>query len=1213
MPFSPSTNPSVPTLIIPRALQQLAIGTGCAVELHQAEEAPSGQLAAWKPSCELVVDFQVKHVVWRGTCELFILGTKISLWEKIPVAESPEGSRDAWIQVFSHPLPIQVDWACLSPCGKFIATLSAAASEDHVRIYQVSKCYTGSDSNFALGSLLGRSYHSSFRSLSTDMILRYWRIRVPSGPIKRLEWCPIQHHHPPPTGEAIEAAAASGPMLLLSTRGGREYYYAWDEKDDFSCVIARNARADTAIPGEMHWWCHPRGLDDAMDPFPASDSSPMAPHHAPVAIALPGKEAEGQPTFCKVHSFGRAESSLVFLDRLIHLSCDLQVLSREGSLVRFQPGICCVVDSQSHQLLVYQQESQSSNLDALRVGYQLACQINYFAHELTGFHPSRQGDFGVLSTGDSSTWLVHLDKPDALLLRPHRKIDGIRNVLPSSLFNAIYLIDLAGNLLLQDSTSHRILLEGLNLAKVVSEVQVGDLQDAQSLVVKLVTLDTAGCVGIHILSAPRGEDQLAGCRIVPGTHLDLALPAGSHCQAIGAGQSTILLSSLDGIVDATIIEGTSGQNRQLGRLAFAHSHRRLITSSLGVGIGLQSLEGGRDDGSSSFDVFVLTPQEDGLLAWLKGDGSSCGEVLGACWSRNQFPVLVARDGLYQCQIVLDPSGDECLAMFPPRRWPPSISLMLADAEDPFRPLAFDDHNRLSAIVRGSLVYLDWALPGEETGSSHLKPLPERIQLLYEINEILGNQFAPLPSRPEGSSSPLSGKSNPSNNDANGDDGSEDTSTKEADFSFFDLEGASDAIPTRFKSPSTAEETNEERKGTKDDNQDSQGPQIHIPKEALATKGNVLEWTKGAFARYLDAADYEAVKFLSIRQYYMLCNALDETLGFEYFSAMYSDAQQFIVAKIVKLSADGFLDWKCLSDYGLGYWIRSKELLRQALEDAARQNFSKGQEPSICAIIYILLGRQAVLPSLWKRQDSKFAEKLGALAKFDLTAAPERQSTAVKNAFAALSKHEYKLAVMFFLLADRSRDAIKVCIERLKDAHLAFLICRMLGKFSKSSVGAPHRNQQLMILERTRLESEKSLLEIVWSSPEAPTFVRMIVRRFAFPDEDWISIFEVHFASQLSRTTHSPNCKQKCLDRESRHRPPRARICFILALCLVLHRPVPGLEVWSCLKELSACGNFELAEALCRTQAPQSAQVPDHLMTLFKIYRQRRQLYSLPKD
>ena len=55
-----------------------------------------------------------------------------------------------------------------------------------------------------------------------------------------------------------------------------------------------------------------------------------------------------------------------------------------------------------------------------------------------------------------------------------------------------------------------------------------------------------------------------------------------------------------------------------------------------------------------------------------------------------------------------------------------------------------------------------------------------------------------------------------------------------------------------------------------------------------------------------------------------------------------------------------------------------------------------------------------------------------------------KKAALKNAFALLGKQRFEQAAAFFLLADKLWDAVEVCVSRLGDLQLAFVITRLYG-------------------------------------------------------------------------------------------------------------------------------------------------------------------------
>ncbi|KAJ3117018.1 regulator of (H+)-ATPase in vacuolar membrane, partial [Physocladia obscura] len=127
-------------------------------------------------------------------------------------------------------------------------------------------------------------------------------------------------------------------------------------------------------------------------------------------------------------------------------------------------------------------------------------------------------------------------------------------------------------------------------------------------------------------------------------------------------------------------------------------------------------------------------------------------------------------------------------------------------------------------------------------------------------------------------------------------------------------------------------------------------------------------------------------------------------------AFYSDSQDYLVDFLLQCFNGNPL-WKDVRSLGMGFWLKNPESLN------------------------VLLG-------LWKL--ASLHPEQGAMLKFlanDFTEERWRKA-AVKNAFALLGKQRYEYAVAFFLLAERLKDAVNVCLKHLKDLQLAIVLCRL---------------------------------------------------------------------------------------------------------------------------------------------------------------------------
>jgi hypothetical protein len=247
-----------------------------------------------------------------------------------------------------------------------------------------------------------------------------------------------------------------------------------------------------------------------------------------------------------------------------------------------------------------------------------------------------------------------------------------------------------------------------------------------------------------------------------------------------------------------------------------------------------------------------------------------------------------------------------------------------------------------------------------------------------------------------------------------------------------------------------------------------------------------------------AVDFAGAKYLFFAK--LSWEATEEicTHGFEYLAASMSDAQEILIAKTRELIGDS-LSWCKFSHFAMGFWIRNEQRLRELLEDVARTDFSVHRDPAACAILYLILGRRNLLRSLWKAAGVVDQEGNRMVAFLSSDFNDERiKSVAAKNAFAALSKQRVHLAIIFFILAGRLEDALQVCFERLEDYHLGFLISRFVG-------GTP------LFCYSSSVDSscyQTMLDRHVSKNQRIPICIRALMRKFAAPDQDLVSLLRV---------------------------------------------------------------------------------------------------------
>jgi hypothetical protein len=115
-----------------------------------------------------------------------------------------------------------------------------------------------------------------------------------------------------------------------------------------------------------------------------------------------------------------------------------------------------------------------------------------------------------------------------------------------------------------------------------------------------------------------------------------------------------------------------------------------------------------------------------------------------------------------------------------------------------------------------------------------------------------------------------------------------------------------------------------------------------------------------------------------------------------------------------------------------------------METIARNQYmaKDDKDPVDCSLFYMALRKKNVLLGLWKLANSH--PEQNAMLKFLANDFSEDrwQKAAIKNAYALLGKQRYEYAVAFFLLGEKLKDAVNVCLKQLDDIQLAIVICRL---------------------------------------------------------------------------------------------------------------------------------------------------------------------------
>ncbi|OAF72201.1 hypothetical protein A3Q56_00017 [Intoshia linei] len=136
--------------------------------------------------------------------------------------------------------------------------------------------------------------------------------------------------------------------------------------------------------------------------------------------------------------------------------------------------------------------------------------------------------------------------------------------------------------------------------------------------------------------------------------------------------------------------------------------------------------------------------------------------------------------------------------------------------------------------------------------------------------------------------------------------------------------------------------------------------------------------------------------------------------------------------------DKNITWEHLKHLGVGFWSTNLEYIKKIILVIARNEFKKNNNPMDSALFYILLKKKNTLAALYRSQ------KKDIMAKFFSSDFENHdcKRKALKNAYAMLGRQNFYYSVAFFLVSNRIKDAIKVCIDNLYDINLALIISRL---------------------------------------------------------------------------------------------------------------------------------------------------------------------------
>ncbi|KAI1381114.1 regulator of V-ATPase in vacuolar membrane protein [Hypoxylon crocopeplum] len=159
---------------------------------------------------------------------------------------------------------------------------------------------------------------------------------------------------------------------------------------------------------------------------------------------------------------------------------------------------------------------------------------------------------------------------------------------------------------------------------------------------------------------------------------------------------------------------------------------------------------------------------------------------------------------------------------------------------------------------------------------------------------------------------------------------------------------------------------------------------------------------------------------------------------------YHSTSQDILTDFVSRQYHGTMLWENARESGMFMWLADEAAVKTQFEIVARNEYAKSEikNPVDCSLFYLALKKKTVLQGLWRM--ASWNREQGATTRLlaNNFEDPKWKTTALKNAYALLSKRRFEYAAAFFLLAGHLQDAVNVCLNQVKDLQLAIAITRV---------------------------------------------------------------------------------------------------------------------------------------------------------------------------
>jgi WD40 repeat protein len=169
-------------------------------------------------------------------------------------------------------------------------------------------------------------------------------------------------------------------------------------------------------------------------------------------------------------------------------------------------------------------------------------------------------------------------------------------------------------------------------------------------------------------------------------------------------------------------------------------------------------------------------------------------------------------------------------------------------------------------------------------------------------------------------------------------------------------------------------------------------------------------------------------------------------------ASLSTSQDALV-DLVTQEYGGKLTWTAARKSGMFMWLSEPEALRMQMENVGRAEYTKHEDrsPVDCSLYYLALDKKSVLLGLWRTSiGAKERTNTMKLLANDFSE-PKWKSTALKNAYALMSKRRFEYAAAFFVLGGSIQDAVNVCAQQIGDLQLAVALARVYDNHDGGAV------------------------------------------------------------------------------------------------------------------------------------------------------------------